>query len=90
MKEAVIVQIEQELLKKILLKAQEEDKSISNLISSVMNRFFKYDCSVDFSSYGKRHIEQPLDEYLKEIERDEVIKAMVKSNGNKKEAAKIL
>jgi len=90
MKESVILQIEQELLQKSIQKAQEEDKSISNLISFVMDHYFKYDCSLDFSSYGKRHIDQPLDEYIKEIEREEIIKTMEECDGNKTEAAKIL
>lgn len=76
MKEDILVSIEQNVLRKLIVKAESSSLSVSALIESVMKEFIKFQGSIDFGEYGTRAPEQSLDDYLKEIERNEIKKAL--------------
>lgn len=76
MKENVILEIDQDLLSKILEKSKLEKLSISGLVSDVFSWFFKSGGSIDFESYPVRPINTNLDGYLKEIEKNEIERAL--------------
>lgn len=86
MKENILVSIEQSVLRELIEKAESGNMSVSTLIESVMEKFRKFQGSIKFEKYGTRPPNQSLDDYLKEIERDEIEKAL-NSTETKNEAA---
>ena len=76
MKESIILELDQDILSKLLDKSKSENLSISSLVSAVLSWFFKSGGSIDFASYPGRPINTNLDEYLKEIEKHEIERAL--------------
>jgi len=81
--------MEQRVLRELLAKAESENTAVSAIIESVMRKFIKYQGSTEFEKYDSRPPGQSLDDYLKEIERDEIEKAL-NSTETKNEAADAL
>ena len=86
MKENIIVSMEQSVLRELIVKAESENMSLSAIIESVMKKFVKFQGSIEFDKYVSRPPGQSLDNYLKEIERNEIKKAL-NSTETKNEAA---
>lgn len=76
MKEHLLIELDHDLLGQLLEKAKSEKTNISLYISSILTRFFKSGGVIDFNSYCVRPIDQKLDDYLKEIEKSEILKAL--------------
>jgi len=89
LKENILVSMEQRLLRELIAKAESENLTVSAIIESVMKKFIKFQGSTEFRKYGTRPPSQSLDDYLKEIERDEIQKAL-NSTETKNEAADAL
>lgn len=89
MKEKILVSIDQRLLEKLIGNAHKMEISISALIESVMKKYVKFGDRFNLQDYSSRPPGQSLDEYLKEIERDEINKA-VSSKETKVLAAEFL
>ena len=89
MKEHILVSIDQKLLEESVVYALKKEISISALVESVMAKFLKFKKLSDFNGSIMRPPEQALDEYLKEIECDEINKA-ISSHETKAMAAESL
>ena len=74
MKEFISIPIDQDLLIKVLQKAEEKNGTISDIIQKFFKRIVQEETSLDFYSILKRQSEQSLDDYLKEIEISEIEK----------------
>lgn len=89
MNEFITLQIEQNLLIKVLQKTKEKKGSISDLIGHFFNRIVQNDKALDFNGFIKRRPEQSLNDYLKGIEKLEIQKICDESK-SKQDAAKKL
>lgn len=89
MKEAVVIHLKRDLLLRLAQKAVEKRTDISSLVELVMSKHFLYDSSVKSDNNGGRDPNQSLDDFLKNIERDEITKALELTN-TKTAAAEIL
>lgn len=89
MNEFITLQIEQDLLIKVLQKVKEKKGSISDLIRHFFRWIVHTESSLDFSSFSNRQPEQSLDDYLKEIEKVEIQKICDDANSKQEAAEKL-
>jgi len=89
MKEHLLIELEQDLLGKLVNEAKAKDQSISSFISSVLSMFFRAGGKIDLLAYPMRPVGTDLDGYLKGIERSEILRAIEQSE-SKSNAADLL
>lgn len=89
MNEFITLQIEQDLLIKVLQKTKEKNESISDLIRFFFKWTVQTDSSLDFISFSNRQPEQSLDDYLKEIEKEEIQKICGEAKSKQEAAEKL-
>jgi transcriptional regulator with PAS, ATPase and Fis domain len=89
MKEFITIQIEQDLLIKVLHKANEKKGSISDLVKYFFEWITKKEPQFDFINVSKRQPKQSLDDYIKQIEKAEIQKVCKKAE-SKQVAAEML
>ena len=88
-KEFITLQIEQDLLIKVLQKAEEKKGSISDLIQKIFKWIIQEDATIDYNSFVKRQPEQSVDDYLKEIEISEIEKVCNNSKSKPEASEKL-
>ena len=76
LKEHVIVSIDRNLLKKLIEKAEIKKVSVSTFIESAMQEHFNRRCKTEKEESDPRLPYQSLDDYLKEVERLEIKRAL--------------
>ena len=79
MKEKIVLELDNDLLTKLLNRSKSEGVQTSALICNLLNRFFLSGDSLGFDSYPVRQQDQSLDDYLKIIEKFELERAMVEA-----------
>jgi transcriptional regulator with PAS, ATPase and Fis domain len=89
MKEFITIPIDQDLLIKILQKAEEKKGSIPDLIQKFFKRIVQEKASLNFNSFFKRQPEQSLDDYLKAIEISEIKEVCYYANSKTDAADKL-
>ncbi|MDA3838283.1 MAG: hypothetical protein PF574_04800 [Candidatus Delongbacteria bacterium] len=89
MNEFITLQVEQELLIKVLQKAKEKRGNVSELIRQFFKWIVQTDSSLDFISFSNRQPEQSLDDYLKEIEKSEIQKVCDEAKSKQEAAEKL-
>lgn len=89
MKEHLLIELEQDLLGKLVNEAKAKDISISNFISSIISMFFRAGGKIDLTAYPMRPKDTNIDEYIKGIEKSEILRA-IEQTESKTDAAELL
>ncbi|MEN8123422.1 MAG: helix-turn-helix domain-containing protein [Bacteroidota bacterium] len=89
MKEYLTVQVNQKLLIQVIQIAEKKKSCISSLVKDFMQWIVKNEDSLDCISFHERQPEQNLDDYIKEVEKAEILDACEYAH-SKRELAKIL
>jgi transcriptional regulator with PAS, ATPase and Fis domain len=75
MKEYLTVQINQKLLIQVLQITEKKKSCISSLVRTFMQWIIKNEDSFDSIRFNKRQPKQNLDDYIKEVEKTEILDA---------------
>ena len=79
MKEHIIVSMDKGVLKKLIEKAEAKNVSVSTFIESVMRETLPPRDTADSGEDEPRRPYQALDDFLKEVERSEIKRALMRS-----------